>query len=144
MDGFVDGVVQRYLDCGVFRAGFARVWCGRCGAEYLVACSCRGRGFCPSCGAKRAAEFSALLCDEVLEPVCHRMWTFTVPKMLRPYFLHHRRLLGKLCRAAYETVAAIDSLTMHKKREEIGDSVKARLQKSLDSSSLFLHKSFQK
>jgi len=32
------------------------------------------------------------------------MWTFTVPKMLRPYFLHHRRLLGKLCRAAYETV----------------------------------------
>ena len=42
--------------------------------------------------------------DEVLDPVCHRMWTFTVPKMLRPYFLHHQRLLGKLCRAAYETV----------------------------------------
>lgn len=102
--GFVDGVVQRYLDCGVFRSGFARVWCESCQAEYLVACSCRGRGFCPSCGAKRAAEFSTLLCDEVLEPVCHRMWTFTLPKMLRPYFLHHRRLLGKLCRAAYETV----------------------------------------
>jgi hypothetical protein len=32
------------------------------------------------------------------------MWTFTLPRMLRLYFLHHRRLLGKLCRAAYETV----------------------------------------
>ena len=75
---FVDGVVQRYLDCGVFRSGFARVWCESCQAEYLVACSCRGRGFCSSCGAKRAAELSALLCDEVLEPVCHRMWTLTL------------------------------------------------------------------
>jgi hypothetical protein len=102
--GFVDGVVQRYLDCGVFRAGFARVRCPGCAAEFLVACSCRGRGFCPSCGAKRAAEFSALLSEDVLEPVCHRMWTFTLPRMLRPYFLHHRELLGKLCRAAYETV----------------------------------------
>jgi len=32
------------------------------------------------------------------------MVTFTVPKMLRPYFLHHRELLGKLSRAAWETV----------------------------------------
>ena len=88
--GFVDGVVQRYLDCGVFRAGLARVWCPSCHAEYLVACSCRGRGLCPSCAAKRAAEFTALLCDEVLEPVGHFMWTFTLPRMLRPYFLRHR------------------------------------------------------
>ena len=102
--GFVDGVVQRYLDCGVFRAGLARVWCPSCRGEYLVACSCRGRGLCPSCGAKRAAEFTALLCDEVLEPVGHFMWTLTLPRMLRPYFLRHRELLGRLCRAAYETV----------------------------------------
>ena len=59
---------------------------------------------CPSCGAKRAAELAALLTEEVLEPVCHQVWTFTLPKMLRPYFLRRRRLLGRLCRAAYETV----------------------------------------
>jgi hypothetical protein len=29
---------------------------------------------------------------------------FTVPKMLRPYFLRHRELLGELCRAAWQTV----------------------------------------
>ena len=102
--GFVDDVVQRYLDCGRFEAGFARVFCRSCQDELLVALSCRGRGFCPSCGAKRAAELGVLLRDEVLEPVGHAMWTFGVPKMIRPYFLHHRELLGKLCGAAFETV----------------------------------------
>jgi len=28
----------------------------------------------------------------------------TSPRMLRPYFMHHRQLLGKLCHAAYESV----------------------------------------
>jgi hypothetical protein len=102
--GFVDGVVMRYLDCGVFSAGLARVKCRECQAEYIIACSCKGRGLCPSCGAKRAAAFAAFLTDEVLEPVAHRMWTFSVPKIIRPYFVHHRHLLGTLCRAAYETV----------------------------------------
>ena len=105
--GFVDGVVLRYLDCGVFSAGLARVRCGTCHAEYIIACSCRGRGFCPSCGAKRAAAFGALLHDEVLEPVGHAMWTFTIPKMLRRYFLRDRKLLGELCRAAWEAVAEL-------------------------------------
>jgi len=44
--GFVDAVVDRYLDCGRFEAGFARVRCPECAAEFLVACSCKGRGFC--------------------------------------------------------------------------------------------------
>ena len=39
-----------------------------------------------------------------------------IPKMLRPYFLHHRELLGGLSRAAWETVlelmtAAVDDET---------------------------------
>lgn len=29
------------------------------------------------------------------------MWTFTIPKLLRPFFLHRRALLGSLCRAAW-------------------------------------------
>ena len=65
--GFVDDVVNAFLDCGRFEAGFARVRCLRCGDEFLVATSCQKRGFCPSCGAKRAAAFAAFLVDEVLE-----------------------------------------------------------------------------
>jgi hypothetical protein len=44
-----------------------------------------------------------------LAPVDHVQWVFTLPKMLRPYFLHHRELLGQLARAAYETVAELMS-----------------------------------
>lgn len=34
----------------------------------------------------------------------HAQWVFVMPKMLRPYFLHHRELLGVLAHAAWETV----------------------------------------
>jgi len=102
--GFVDTAVARYLDCGIFENGFARVKCKQCPSEFLVALSCKVRGLCPSCGAKRAAAFAAFLKDELLEEVGHALWSFTLPKMLRPYFLNHRELLGELCQAAYETV----------------------------------------
>ena len=98
--GFVDGAVARYLDCGILENGFARVRCADCHKDVLVAFSCKGRGMCPSCGAKRAAETAARLREDVLEPVGHAQWVFTVPKMLRPYFLRNRELLGDLCRAA--------------------------------------------
>ena len=102
--GFVDTVVARYLDCGVAEAGFARLKCDDCGSERLLALSCKQRGICPSCDAKRAAAFAAFLKDELLENVGHCLWTFTLPKMLRPYFMRQRELLGDLARLAYETI----------------------------------------
>ena len=42
--GCADGVVARYLDCGILENGFARVRCAGCRKEMLVAFSCRGRG----------------------------------------------------------------------------------------------------
>ncbi|MFQ5512785.1 MAG: transposase zinc-binding domain-containing protein, partial [Candidatus Krumholzibacteriia bacterium] len=62
--GFYDTAVARYYDCGLFESGFARVKCTACPNEFLVAFSCKGRGLCPSCGAKRAAIFSELLQNE--------------------------------------------------------------------------------
>ena len=49
------------------------------------------------------------------------------------YFPAFRLVYREARRAAYETVAKIDSLTMHKKRQQIGDSVKTRLQHALDA-----------
>ena len=34
----------------------------------------------------------------------HAQWVFTIPKLLRPYFMYHRELLGPLCSAAWQTV----------------------------------------
>ncbi|MFQ5973878.1 MAG: transposase [Alphaproteobacteria bacterium] len=111
--GLTDGAVAKYLDCGIFANGFARVRCPTCPTEYLVALSCKCRGLCPSCGAKRATIFSELLHHRILADVSHAQWVFSIPKMLRLYFLHHRALLTDLARCAYDTVremmaAAVD------------------------------------
>ena len=41
----VKEVVERYLDCGNPRSGFARIRCPDCGEERLLMFSCRTRGF---------------------------------------------------------------------------------------------------
>jgi hypothetical protein len=51
----VQGEFEAYLKCGCLEHGFLRVRCAGCHAEKLVAFSCKRRGFCPSCGARRAA-----------------------------------------------------------------------------------------
>lgn len=56
---------EDFLKCGRLEHGFLRARCDTCHAEHLVAFSCKRRGFCPSCGARRMAESAALLVDEV-------------------------------------------------------------------------------
>ena len=74
--------VRRYLECGVLRHGFVQVQCARCQKSLLVGFSCKGRGLCPSCGARRAEE-TAAHCDEVLPAVAYRQWTLSLPRTLR-------------------------------------------------------------
>ncbi len=106
--GFWRAEVERtlfaFLDCGIEAHGFARVRCDECRHEFRVALSCKRRGFCPSCHAKRAVLWAERLATEVLAPVKHHQWVFTVPKRLRLFFLYDRRLLGELSRCAWKTV----------------------------------------
>ena len=102
----VTEVVGRFLDCGLLEHGFARVRCVTCHAEFLVAFRCKGRGFCPSCQARRLAEWSLWLDERLLAAVAHRHVVLTIPKRLRAYFLHDRRRLGRLSRVAYRTLHA--------------------------------------
>jgi hypothetical protein len=95
-------VVNKFLDCGDLEHGFARVRCDHCQHEYLLAFSCKGRWFCPSCHQKKVQLFGALLTETILYPVPHRHFTFGIPKMLRPYFRFNRELLKDLCRIAHE------------------------------------------
>jgi ribosomal protein S27E len=53
----IQDVVEKYLDCGNPMGGFARVQCPDCGEERLLMFSCKTRGFCPSCHAKRREEW---------------------------------------------------------------------------------------
>jgi ribosomal protein S27E len=101
----VKEVVERYLDCGNPRCGFARIRCPDCGEEHLLMFSCRTRGFCPSCHAKRLEEWGEWMREELLLDVPHRQVVFTIPKMLRIFFKYNRRLLGSLCRSALLSLA---------------------------------------
>ena len=58
-----------YLNCGLLCHGAARAYCGTCHHSMLVAFSCKKRGICPSCSAKRAVKFAEHLYEEVLEDV---------------------------------------------------------------------------
>ncbi len=60
---FVTQEFDHYLTCGRLEHGFLRVKCNGCRHEHLVAFSCKCRGFCPSCGARRMIETSAHLID---------------------------------------------------------------------------------
>ncbi|MGH7408949.1 MAG: IS91 family transposase, partial [Candidatus Methylomirabilales bacterium] len=100
-------VVEAYLECGRLHQGFARIRCGNCGEERLLAFSCQTRNVCPSCQAKRAALFGIRLAEEVLAAVPHTHVVFTVPKALRGLFQRDRRLLGTLSQAAYAALREV-------------------------------------
>jgi len=100
----VKEVVERYLDCGNPRCGFARIRCPDCGEEQLLMFSCRTRGFCPSCHAKRLEQWGEWMREELLLDVPHRQVVFVIPKMLRIFFKYNRRLLGELCRCALRSL----------------------------------------
>jgi hypothetical protein len=78
---------RSYLRCGILAHGFARIRCTDCGHDRILAFSCKGRGVCPSCNARRLAEVAAHLTDEVIPHLPVRQWVLSVPKRLRP-FLH--------------------------------------------------------
>jgi hypothetical protein len=80
---FVEREFREFLLCGVFEAGVARFQCEGCGREHLVPFSCKGRGWCPSCGGRRMTERAAHLVDAVLPWVPVRQWVLTVPYRLR-------------------------------------------------------------
>src|SRR6266446_3261005 len=80
---FVEREFREFLTCGVFEGGVARFQCEGCAREQLVPFSCKGRGWCPSCGGRRMTERAAYLVDAVLPRVPVRQWVLTVPYRLR-------------------------------------------------------------
>jgi hypothetical protein len=78
----VDGF-REFLTCGVLSEGFARFQCEGCGLNHLLPFSCKGRGFCPSCGGRRMTERAANAVDWVLPRVPVRQWVLSLPHQVR-------------------------------------------------------------
>jgi len=92
-----ENVVGRFLACGDPQHGFARIYCDQCRHGFILAFSCKARYFCPSCHQKRVLAYGEWVEANVLAPVPHRQYVFTIPRLLRPIFARRRALLGKLC-----------------------------------------------
>jgi len=70
--------LRKFLTCGILSHGFAQMHCDACHKRHLVAYSCKGRGFYPSCMGRRMNEGAANLVDHVLpEQTPIRQWVLT-------------------------------------------------------------------
>ena len=102
---YVQQEFEDYLRCGRLEHGFLRVRCDTCHAEHLVAFSCKRRGFCPSCGARRMAESAALLVDEVFPEQPVRQWVLSFPYPLRFLFASRPAIMGQVLGIVYRVIA---------------------------------------
>ena len=102
---FVRQELDGYVGCGSLNRGFAHLRCEGCSDSRLVAFSCHGRGFCPSCFGRRMAQTSANLLDHVLPAnVPLRQWVVTLPHALRARIAYDGVLLGAVVRLFADTV----------------------------------------
>ncbi len=65
---------EAYLNCGIPAFGFLRLVCQGCREEHVFAFSCKKRGFCPSCCAKRRTETRIHLLENMLAPLSFTDW----------------------------------------------------------------------
>ena len=103
--------LDSYLNCGLLCHGAARAYCDNCKHSLLIAFSCKKRGICPSCSAKRAVIFAEHLYDQVLEEVAHRHIVFSLPKRIRAFFRYDRTLSNIIFNSAWHSIR--DNLTDH-------------------------------
>ncbi len=103
---YVQEEFESYLKCGRLEHGFLRVRCEDCHAEKLVAFSCKRRGFCPSCGARRMTDSAALLADEVLPARPIRQWVLSMPLALRFLLATDPAALTRVLGIVYRTISA--------------------------------------
>ncbi|MFY7866514.1 transposase zinc-binding domain-containing protein [Roseateles sp.] len=80
---FIKDEFDAFLECGILAHGFLRLRCGECGHDKLLAFSCKRRGFCPSCGARRMSQTAAHRVDHVIPHVPVRQWVLSLPIPLR-------------------------------------------------------------
>lgn len=105
LPSYVHREFDEFLRCGRLEHGFLRVRCDGCHAERLVAFSCKRRGFCPSCGARRMAEAAALLVDEVFPAQPVRQWVLSFPYPLRFLFANKPEVMTRVLAIVYRVIA---------------------------------------
>jgi hypothetical protein len=82
-------VIRSIIACRTESLGTLHYECSECKSTFNLYRSC-GNRHCPTCGGAKNQAWLTERIDRLL-PVPHFMITFTVPSVLRPFFLHHQR-----------------------------------------------------
>jgi len=105
LPGYVAREFDDYLKCGRLEHGFLRVRCDACHHEKLVAFSCKRRGFCPSCGARRMVDSATHLVEEVLPKRPIRQWVLSVPYPLRYLFATNPKVMSQVLTIVHRVIS---------------------------------------
>ena len=105
LPGHVRRELDGYLRCGILGYGFVRQYCRTCRDDFVVAFSCKGRAFCPSCGVRRMVESAARWVDRLFPVVPFRQWVLSLPFELRPRLAWDSDLLSAILRIFQAEVA---------------------------------------
>ena len=116
MPDYVAREVGAFFRCGILQFGFTLLSCPACAGKVPVGFSCKFRGFCPSCAAKRASETRLHLIENVLPDVPYRQWVTTFPHALRFWLATSR----KLTNVVHEIVTSMIVQYYEHKAEERG------------------------
>ena len=94
---FIRDEFEKFLKCGIPEHGFIRTYCYQCQYSGIVAFSCKKRGFCPSCTARRMNDEAAHLVDHVLpQEAPMRQWVLSFPYKLRFLMAHDSKLTNRI------------------------------------------------
>ena len=106
LPGSVRDEFDAYLCCGRLEYGFIPAKCQACRFEHLAAFSCKLRGFCPSCAARRMVDSSSYLLEQVIPHVPMRQWVVSFPWPLRLVFAARPDWLTKVLRIVSRAISS--------------------------------------
>jgi len=88
---------ENYLKCGIPAHGVTRMTCDDCGTVFALPFSCKTRGICPSCHARRAAELAATMVDDLIPHNPVRQFVVNFPYPLRLWIASNKDYLARVC-----------------------------------------------
>ncbi len=97
---------DRYFRCGILQHGFVRLQCPKCDLERVVAYSCKCRGICFSCNARRMEQTANRIEQEVWPLTAStRQWVLSFPFQVRYWLARNPELLGAVNKAVCQEIS---------------------------------------
>ena len=136
---FVKDEFDAFLECGILAHGFLRLHCGDCGHDKLLAFSCKRRGFCPSCGARRMAQTAAHLVDHVIPHVPVRQWVLSLPIPLRLLLAAQPKLVTPVLQVVHRVITRFLLKQAGAKADEADSGAVTLIQRFGSAANLNIH-----